>query len=104
MRPQTQEDMLVQVLGAKSGYIRGKGNGYRGSTKARLQEEQQMIMLKQQDQITHLKTELEASKKDMDEYKEEQKRIMAEMEKRFMQMINSNMKRMGFNGNDNDME
>uniref|UniRef100_A0A803N566 DUF4218 domain-containing protein n=1 Tax=Chenopodium quinoa TaxID=63459 RepID=A0A803N566_CHEQI len=92
------------VLGAKSGYIRGKGNGYRGSTKARLQEEQQMIMLKQQDQITHLKTELEASKKDMDEYKEEQKRIMAEMEKRFMQMINSNMKRMGFNGNDNDME
>uniref|UniRef100_A0A803MW94 Uncharacterized protein n=1 Tax=Chenopodium quinoa TaxID=63459 RepID=A0A803MW94_CHEQI len=85
--------MSIQVLGAKFGYIRGKGNGYRGSTKARLQEEQQMIILKQQDQITHLQTEIEASKKFMDEYKEEQKRIMAEMEKRFMQMINSNMNR-----------
>lgn len=92
-RPQTQEEMLLHVLGPKSGYTRGKGNGYGGSAKARMQEEQQQIMRKQQDQITHLQHELEANKKDMVEYKEEQKRIMADMEKRYMQLINNNMNR-----------
>ncbi|XP_048497437.2 uncharacterized protein LOC104886439 isoform X2 [Beta vulgaris subsp. vulgaris] len=80
-RPQTQEEMLLHVLGPKSGYTRGKGTGYRTSAKARLQEqqqqvmqkqqeEQQQIMQKQQDQIMNLQSELEASKKAIDDYKE----------------------------------
>ncbi|KNA11269.1 hypothetical protein SOVF_136670, partial [Spinacia oleracea] len=89
-RPQIQDEMLLHVLGPKPGYTRGKGNGYGGSAKARLQEEQQQIMIKQQEQITHLQSELEANKKDTDAYKEEQKRTMENMERRFMQML-SNM-------------
>uniref|UniRef100_A0A803N670 Uncharacterized protein n=1 Tax=Chenopodium quinoa TaxID=63459 RepID=A0A803N670_CHEQI len=58
-RPQTQEEMLIHVLGPKSGYTRGKGNGYGGSAKARLQEEQQQIMRKQQEQITHLQIKIQ---------------------------------------------
>ncbi|KAJ8437671.1 hypothetical protein Cgig2_028609 [Carnegiea gigantea] len=39
--PQTQEEMLLQVLGSKSTYTCGKGSGYGGSIKARINEEQQ---------------------------------------------------------------
>ncbi|KAL2899706.1 tRNA uridine 5-carboxymethylaminomethyl modification enzyme MnmG [Bienertia sinuspersici] len=53
-RPSTQEEMLLHVVGPKSGYTQGKGNGYRGSAKARLQEEQQKIIQNQQDQISNL--------------------------------------------------
>ncbi|KMS95835.1 hypothetical protein BVRB_004590 [Beta vulgaris subsp. vulgaris] len=90
--------MLLHVLGPKSGYTRGKGTGYRTSAKARLQEqqqqvmqkqqeEQQQIMQKQQDQIMNLQSELEASKKAIDDYKEEQRLYMEAMEKRFEDMI-----------------
>lgn len=90
--------MLLHVLGPKSGYSRGKGTGYRTSAKARLQEqqqqvmqkqqeEQQQIMQKQQDQIMNLQSELEASKKAIDDYKEEQRLYMEAMEKRFEDMI-----------------
>lgn len=97
-RPQTQEEMLLHVLGPKPGYTRGKGTGYRSSAKARLQQEQQQIMQKQQeeqeqimkkqqDQIMTLQTELDASKKAMDDYKKEQDLKMAAMEKRFEDFI-----------------
>ncbi|KMT06096.1 hypothetical protein BVRB_7g164130 [Beta vulgaris subsp. vulgaris] len=97
-RPQTQEEMLLHVLDPKSGYSRGKGTGYRTSAKARLQEqqqqvmqkqqeEQQQIMQKQQDQIMNLQSELEASKKAIDDYKEEQRLYMEAVEKRFEDMI-----------------
>ncbi|KAJ8443043.1 hypothetical protein Cgig2_004248 [Carnegiea gigantea] len=45
---QTQEEMLLQVLGPKSGYTRGKGSGYGGSIKARINEEQQQKIHEQQ--------------------------------------------------------
>ncbi|XP_065877371.1 uncharacterized protein [Euphorbia lathyris] len=94
--PQTQEEMLLHVLGPRSGYTRGKGSGYGGSAKAQLQHEQQQNMCKQQDQITHLQSELEgsqnqiarleseleASKKQMEEYKAEQTSSMADIHKR----------------------
>ncbi|KAL2935339.1 Pheromone-regulated membrane protein 10, partial [Bienertia sinuspersici] len=89
-RPQTQEEMLLHVLGPKSGYTRGKGNGYKGSAKARLQEEQQKIIQNQQDQISNLQNLLEANRKAIDDYKEEQRHNMAAMEKRFMEMITRN--------------
>ncbi|KAL2904296.1 3-isopropylmalate dehydratase large subunit [Bienertia sinuspersici] len=89
-RPQTQDKMLLHVLGPKSGYTRGKGNGYRGSAKARLQEEQQKIIQNQQDQISNPQNLLEANIKAIDDYKEEQRQNMAAMEKRFMEMITRN--------------
>ncbi|KAJ8425414.1 hypothetical protein Cgig2_010253 [Carnegiea gigantea] len=46
--PQTQEEMLLQVLGPKSRYTRGKGCGYGGSIKARINEEQQQKICEQQ--------------------------------------------------------
>ncbi|KAL2894885.1 Calcineurin-binding protein 1, partial [Bienertia sinuspersici] len=89
-RPRTQEEMLLHVLGPKSGYTRGKVNGYRGSAKARLQEEQQKIIQNQQDQISNLQNLLEANRKAIDDYKEKQRQNMAAMEKRFIEMITRN--------------
>ncbi|KAL2937507.1 Coiled-coil domain-containing protein 18 [Bienertia sinuspersici] len=86
-RLQTQEEMLLHVLGPKSGYTRGKGIGYRGSAKAQLQEKQQKIIQNQQDQISNLQNLLERNRKAIDGYKEEQRQYIASMEKRFMEMI-----------------
>ncbi|KAJ8423323.1 hypothetical protein Cgig2_023440 [Carnegiea gigantea] len=67
--PQTQEEMLLQVLGPKSGYTRGKGSGYGGSIKARINEEQQQKICEQQKQIEELQSRLDASQKEMEEHK-----------------------------------
>ncbi|CAH9148036.1 unnamed protein product [Cuscuta epithymum] len=79
--------MLLHVLGPKSGYTRGKGNGYGGSAKARLQVEQQQKLRQQQEKITHLQNELEATKKEMEEYKMNQTRTIAALEERLIEMI-----------------
>ncbi|KAL2930299.1 Protein translocase subunit SecA, partial [Bienertia sinuspersici] len=89
-RPQTQEEMLLHVLSPNSGYTQGKGNGYRGSAKVRQQEEQQKIFQNQQAQISNLQNLLEANRKAIDDYKQEQRQNMAAMEKRFMEMITRN--------------
>ncbi|XP_021717634.1 uncharacterized protein LOC110685414 [Chenopodium quinoa] len=89
-------------IGPKSGYTRGKGSGYGGSSKARLQQEQQQNLRKQQDQIAQLQCQLEASKKEMEEYKLQQQRTIEDMEKRLMMMINgqSAKTRLDINGDD----
>ena len=44
----TQEEILIQVLGQRSGYIRWKGITIRGYAKRKAQEEQRNIVQQQQ--------------------------------------------------------
>jgi len=81
--------MLLQVLGPKSGYTRGKGSGYGGSIKARINEEQQQKILEQQKQIEELQSRLDASQKEMEEHKATQQRNMIALEERLMQAISN---------------
>ncbi|WCJ43925.1 hypothetical protein M5689_024629 [Euphorbia peplus] len=99
-RPQTQEEMLRHVLGSRSGYTRGKGNGYRGSAKAILQQEQQR---QPQDQILNLKSELEGSQNQIANLQNElqaNKKQMEDMEKRIMDMIKRNSRVQSHEDND----
>jgi len=81
--------MLLEVLGPKSGYTRGKGSGYGGSIKARINEEQQQKIREQQKQIEELQIRLDASQKEMEEHKATQQRNMIAMEERLMQAISN---------------
>ncbi|WCJ39691.1 hypothetical protein M5689_020660 [Euphorbia peplus] len=103
-RPQTQEKMLRHVLGSRSGYTSGKGNGYRGSAKAMLQQEQQR---QQQDQILNLKSELEGSQNQIANLQSElqaNKKQMEDMEKRIMDMIKRNSRVQSHQDNDDDSD
>ncbi|KAL2900627.1 Transmembrane and coiled-coil domain-containing protein 3 [Bienertia sinuspersici] len=72
--------------------MRGKGNGYIGLAKARLQEEEQKIIQNQKDQISYLQSLLEVNRKAINDYKEEQRQNMDAIEKCFMEMITRNNK------------
>lgn len=74
----TQEEILIQVLEPRSGYIRGKGTALRGYSKGKYQMEQRKLMENQQEKIQ----EQEQRIKELEESKESHQRQQKELEER----------------------
>lgn len=96
----TQEQILIDVLGPRSGYIRGKGTSVRSYTKGLKQLAQQKIMEQQQGQLQEQQQEIQDLKKlmeetnqrqqrDLDDYKAEQQRAMEAFKQELLKTLTS---------------
>lgn len=64
----TQEEILIQVLGSRSGHFRGKGSAIRAYCKNKQQLEQNKLVMEQQEKIQ----EQEKQIKELDESQQKQ--------------------------------
>lgn len=85
----TQEQILVDVLGARSGYIRGKGTAVHGYTKGIKQLAQQKIVEQQQEQLQEQQQKIHDLEKMMEEYKAEQQRSMEAFKEELLQTLSN---------------
>ncbi|XP_021751096.1 ataxin-8-like [Chenopodium quinoa] len=81
----TQEEILIQVLEPRSGYVRGKGTALRGYSKGKQQLEQRRLVEQQQkiqEQEQRIKELEERHQKQQQEFKDCKQRQPQEVEKR----------------------
>ena len=74
----TQEEILIDVLGARSGYVRGKGTSLRGFTKGLRQVTQQKILDQQQEQLKAQQQKIQELENLLEETKLRQQRELEE--------------------------
>lgn len=75
----TQEEILIQVLGHRSGYVRGKGTALRSYSKGKCQMEQRRLV-EQQEKIHEQEQRIKELGEIQQKQQEEQKRQQHELE------------------------
>lgn len=96
----TQEQILIDVLGARSGYFRGKGTALRGYTKGVKQLAQQKMVEQQQEQLQEqdqkiqdleklIEETTQRHQKELEEYKQQQQQAMEAFRRELMQTFAS---------------
>ncbi len=87
----THEEILMQVLGQRSGYIRGKGTGVRAYVKGKAAIEQRKIVEKQQDKIQLQEQKIKDLEGKIEEYKTQQQEAMETFRQSILQQLQVTM-------------
>lgn len=90
----TQEEILIQVLEPRSGYIRGKGTVVRSYAKGKQQmeqrklvEEQQSKIQEQEKRIKELEESQQLQKREFEEHKAKQEAAMESFKQELLQQL-----------------
>ncbi|XP_057522640.1 uncharacterized protein LOC130802649 [Amaranthus tricolor] len=92
----TQDEILLRVLGQKSGHVRGKGTGIRAYSKEKAQIEQRKIVEQQQEKIQEQQQQIKdlmesqlLQQRQFEEYKAQQQEAIESMKQSILQQLQS---------------
>lgn len=81
----TQEEILIQVLEPRSGYVRGKGTALRGYSKGKHLEQQRLV--EQEQRIKELEESQQRQQQELEEYKAQQQQAMEDFKRDLLEQL-----------------
>lgn len=88
----TQEEILIQVLEPRSGYVRGKGTALRGYSKGKHLEQQRLVeqqekIQEQEQRIKELEESQQRQQQELEEYKAQQQQAMEDFKRDLLEQL-----------------